>query len=390
MVKYTKAGFKARPIGSMFAGDPSNIKIATEGTQVGVKSVSKATEFMKNIPIIRDLPPLVQQQLLIGGVTSAGTYVYEKFLKEEPPKDEGETMEEYLCKREKKMLVLQMRNYFDSYFTFDKNYSAMDDTQKNAEVARYNKNQGGLMRQNYQTGGISMSNTMAQNRAINNAQRSTNQQQLGQGRNMQRATQLLNQAGGSSGSIGSLTDLYNKYFYGKGNLGGSAFQGNTAGKTSYTSKDRPQIIKDIAYQIGQQGSQADPFKTADDAFRKANPNYYVQGTGIPRGPNGGYIIDGVEYSSEQEAIDAMGMDRYTQVMSKGGRVGQNMGGLMRLNYMVGGEAKQMEAGAPPIMYSGNMDPNAQAGLPSAPGPIQMAEDGPEFDMREEWWISTIR
>jgi hypothetical protein len=61
---------------------------------------------------------------------------------------------------------------------------------------------------------------------------------------------------------------------------------------------------------------------------------------------------------------------------------KNMGGLMRLNYMIGGEAKQMEAGAPPIMYSGNMDPNAQAGLPSVPGPMQMAEDGPEFDMRE--------
>ncbi len=36
---------------------------------------------------------------------------------------------------------------------------------------------------------------------------------------------------------------------------------------------------------------------------------------------------------------------------------KNMGGLMRLNYMIGGEAKQLEAGAPPIMYSGNMDPN---------------------------------
>jgi len=63
----------------------------------------------------------------------------------------------------------------------------------------------------------------------------------------------------------------------------------------------------------------------------------------------------------------------------------NKGGIMRLNYMIGGEAKQMEAGAPPIMYSGNMDPNAQnqqAGLPAVPGPMQMAEDGPEFDMRE--------
>jgi hypothetical protein len=63
----------------------------------------------------------------------------------------------------------------------------------------------------------------------------------------------------------------------------------------------------------------------------------------------------------------------------------NKGGLMRLKYMIGGEAKQMEAGAPPIMYSGNMDPraqNQQAGLPAVPGPVQMAEDGPEFDMRQ--------
>ena len=66
---------------------------------------------MKNIPIIGELPPLVQQQLLIGGVTSAGTYVYEKFLKEEPPKDEGETMEEYMARR-KENVGNKMRNYF--------------------------------------------------------------------------------------------------------------------------------------------------------------------------------------------------------------------------------------------------------------------------------------
>ena len=44
-----------------------------------------------------------------------------------------------------------------------------------------------------------------------------------------------------------------------------------------------------------------------------------------------------------------------------------MGGLMRLNYMIGGEAKQMEAGAPPIMYSGNMDPNSQCRFTSSTG-----------------------
>ena len=58
----------------------------------------------------------------------------------------------------------------------------------------------------------------------------------------------------------------------------------------------------------------------------------------------------------------------------------NQGG--RVGYMIGGEAKQMEAGAPPIIYEGNMDPHQQAGLPSIPGPIRMAKDGPEFDMRQ--------
>ena len=54
----------------------------------------------------------------------------------------------------------------------------------------------------------------------------------------------------------------------------------------------------------------------------------------------------------------------------------------RIGYAIGSPDKQLEAGAPPIMYSGNMDPNQKTGLPSIPGPIQMAEDGPEFDMRE--------
>jgi len=61
----------------------------------------------------------------------------------------------------------------------------------------------------------------------------------------------------------------------------------------------------------------------------------------------------------------------------------NMGGIMRAGYAIGSPEKQLEAGAPPIMYSGNMDPNAQTGLPSIPGPMQMAEDGPEFDMRQQ-------
>ena len=66
-----------------------------------------------------------------------------------------------------------------------------------------------------------------------------------------------------------------------------------------------------------------------------------------------------------------------------GQIPYNQGG--RVGYAIGSPEKQLEAGAPPIIYEGNMDPrarNQRAGLPSIPGPIRMARDGPEFDMRQ--------
>ena len=419
--------FAGRPSGGSALETLSNLKDTAIEKTGNLFSGDKKLFNKIGVPKIGEL---AKQQLLFGATTGGLTYIYEKFIKEEPPQQPGETMGEYMARR-KKNVSTKMKQYMDNYMAFDKDYTSKTEEEKQEYIDSLNTeyegyNQGG--RVGYQTGGISMTNTAAQNRAINNARRAANQQQLQKGRDVQRATSILDSA---KGSPDGYTDLYNKYFYGKGNLGSLAFntgttltnQGGTTGlgKVSYDTKNRSQIIKDIAYQLGQQGSQANAFKTADDAFIKANPNYYVRDrggvTGIPRGPNGGYIIDGVEYFSEQEAIDAMGMDRYTQVMSKGGRVGlaegtnelmkrieelmdegldynsaraqaeremssKNMGGLMRLNYMIGGEAKQLEAGAPPIMYSGNMDPNQRTGLPSIPGPIQMAEDGPEFDMRE--------
>ena len=54
-----------------------------------------------------------------------------------------------------------MRTYFDNYFKFDKEYSSMTDEQKDAFVARYNIASGG--RVGYQTGGITMANTLQEN-----------------------------------------------------------------------------------------------------------------------------------------------------------------------------------------------------------------------------------
>jgi hypothetical protein len=153
-------------------GDPS--MTFTKPTK-GLEFVKEGTKFIKDLPIIRDLPPLVQQQILVGGVTSAGTYIYQKFLGEEPPQEEGETMEEYLARR-KVNVGKKMRSYFDNYFKFDKEYSSLDDAGKDAFVARYNMMSGG--RAGYQTGGITMANTLAENMRRNLANQQAVSQQF--------------------------------------------------------------------------------------------------------------------------------------------------------------------------------------------------------------------
>jgi len=301
--KYSMEGFKNEGVGRLFKGasesntsrdvlnrkmpgDPeANIYKNIETKPTGImKRATEAT--IDKLPFTENLPQIVKEKLLVGGITSGASALYGYFSGEFEPQEPGETMGEYLARRNTRVKQ-QMKSYMDSYYTPLRNpqYAAMSDEQKNnyidsivgqtslqgtTDYQGEAKATGG--RVGYQTGGISMTNTAAQNRAINNARRAQNQEQLQKGRNMQRATQLLNQAGGSSGSIGGLTDLYNKYFYGKGNLGGSAFQGNTAGKTSYTSKDRSQIIKDIAYQLGQQGG--------NQIGQQGAPQ--VSGSGAPR------------------------------------------------------------------------------------------------------------
>ena len=126
-------------------------KIATEATEetktvakdVGLKSIRDATSLFKDVPILGELPSMVQQQILVGGATAAGTYLYNAFLAEEPPQEEGETMEEYMARR-KENVGNKMRAYFDNYFAFDKEYSTMTDEEKDAFVARYNLRGGGM------------------------------------------------------------------------------------------------------------------------------------------------------------------------------------------------------------------------------------------------------
>ena len=116
----------------------------TEGTGLNIrKSIKDATGLFKDTPILKNLPSIVQQQILVGGASGALTYIYQKFLADYPPIEAGEDATEYYARRREKVGG-QMKAYFDNYFKFDKNYSSMSDAEKQAFIDRVNVAKGGM------------------------------------------------------------------------------------------------------------------------------------------------------------------------------------------------------------------------------------------------------
>ena len=79
-------------------------------------------------------------------------------------------------------------------------------------------------------------------------------------------------------------------------------------------------------------------------------------------------------SRYESYADALARTKAAMGLRSGGRVG----------YAIGSPEKQMEAGAPTIIYEGNMDPrarNQRAGLPPRPRPMQMAAHGGRIGYR---------
>jgi hypothetical protein len=109
----------------------------------GVLSEKILEKTTGKIPVVRALPPIVQEQLLAGGITAGASVLASYFQGEFREQEPGETMEDYLAAR-KDVVGKQMRTYMDSYFKFDPEYSALDDAGKNAFVARYNVRDGGM------------------------------------------------------------------------------------------------------------------------------------------------------------------------------------------------------------------------------------------------------
>mgnify|MGYP003152609821 FL=1 len=112
-------------------------------TEKGLKSIRDATGLFKDTPILKDLPSIVQQQILVGGASGALTYIYQKFLADEPPQQEGETYDQYITRR-RENVGRKMKGYFDNYFKFDKEYSSMTDEEKQAFIDRVNIAKGGM------------------------------------------------------------------------------------------------------------------------------------------------------------------------------------------------------------------------------------------------------
>ena len=207
---YSKEGFMDEGVGRLFKGAETTETIKTaDDARKGFKGVQEITDATINkVPILRDLPDMVKDQIVFGGLTSAASYIYEKFIKEEPPQQEDETMEQYLARR-KENVGRKMRTYFDNYFSFDKEYSQLDDAGRDAFVARYNLSDGGRI--GYQAGGITgvtMASTLAQNIARNRAAQQAFRQAINP--TQQKVIQRLQARQQAPSALATLGSLYNK------------------------------------------------------------------------------------------------------------------------------------------------------------------------------------
>jgi len=234
------------------------VKNETVKKKIGPEFMQKTAEKVGGIPGFGKVGELAKQQLLTGTITGGLTYMYEKFIKEEPPQEEGETQGEYMARRDKNVRK-KMRGYMDNYLAFDPEYSKLDD----------------------------------------------------------------------------------------------------AGKDEFVKARSPDSV----------------VQAAEGGLMRTG---YAMGTPLPNDPKDTEEFDKILKRIEE--LQDMGLDLMSATKQAREEAGYNQGG--RVGYAIGSPEKQMEAGAPPIIYEGNMDPNQQAGLPSIPGPVQMAEDGPEYDMSE--------
>jgi hypothetical protein len=138
------------PLRNLFKSKAKTVEDLAKKKLTDAESIKNAPEFMEKlrkltigkVPILENLNPMVQQKLLVGGITAGASALYDFFAEQEPPQEDGETVEQFM-ERRRVSVGRKMRNYMDNYFKFDSEYSALDDAGRDAFVARYNMKQGG-------------------------------------------------------------------------------------------------------------------------------------------------------------------------------------------------------------------------------------------------------
>ena len=190
---FTKEGFRQGPVGRLFQGKTpggdipkSDPKITPDVTETkGIREIANvADKVFEKAPILKDLPSVVKQKLLVGGITSGASALYSYFTGEFEPPEPGESMEEYMARRRERVKA-QVRQTMDSYYTPLRNpeYAAMTPEQKDNfidGIVGSGMATGG--RVGYQTGGITMANTLAENIRRNLANQAAVAEQFRQAR----------------------------------------------------------------------------------------------------------------------------------------------------------------------------------------------------------------
>ena len=137
--QFSMDNFKERGAGRLFkGGEDKIIDNKPDGTlptpeRKGLEVVKKGVDFVKEkVPFLDKIPDEVAQKLLVGGITSGASALYSYFAGEFEPQEPGETMGEYLARRDERVKT-QMRGYMDSYYTPLRNaaYANMSDKDKN-------------------------------------------------------------------------------------------------------------------------------------------------------------------------------------------------------------------------------------------------------------------
>jgi len=277
----------------------SDVEKAEQGLNISKEGILPAARDLAKAGI-KKLPDTVVAQLTAGGITAGASLLASYFQGDFREQEPGETMEEYLAER-KKYVGTQMRTYMDNYFANDPEYSKLDDAGRDAFVARYNIRDGG--RVGYQTGGISMLNTLAENIRRNRAAQAAFNEMI---RPAQIRAAKITPAKIKDAKItpAKITPIKTR-------------------DLNLNQPQQPLSLKDI----NQTGMPRTITQDDIDTFNFTTPISLapmMRSTGFRQDPGffgpEGIVIDGKRYFSEEEAIADMGLERYNMFMAEGGRV----------------------------------------------------------------------